>query len=103
MCWCISLLALACVWYKELYSTIQQVLKDIRDYLLLGTYYVLVYFSTSTSLCLGQGATFTTQKQCVDISDYLLLSTFYVKVYFSTSTSLFLIQETSFYNTETMG
>ncbi|KAH3749440.1 hypothetical protein DPMN_183938 [Dreissena polymorpha] len=31
---------------------------NISDYLLLGSYYVLVYFSTSTSQCLGQGATF---------------------------------------------
>ncbi|KAH3864707.1 hypothetical protein DPMN_027732 [Dreissena polymorpha] len=57
MCWCISLLALACAWDKEQHSTIQQQWKDISGYLLLGTFYVLVYFSTSTSLCLGQGAT----------------------------------------------
>ncbi|KAH3749219.1 hypothetical protein DPMN_183712 [Dreissena polymorpha] len=31
---------------------------NISGDLLLGTYYVLVYFSTSTSLCLGQGGTF---------------------------------------------
>ncbi|KAH3749217.1 hypothetical protein DPMN_183710 [Dreissena polymorpha] len=58
MCWCISLLALACAWDKELHSTIHKLWIDINGYLLLGTYYVLVYFSTSTSLCLGQGATF---------------------------------------------
>ncbi|KAH3749445.1 hypothetical protein DPMN_183943 [Dreissena polymorpha] len=58
MCWCISLLALACALDKGLHSTIQKLRMDISDYLLLGTYYVLVYFSTSTSLCLGQEATF---------------------------------------------
>ncbi|KAH3749221.1 hypothetical protein DPMN_183714 [Dreissena polymorpha] len=58
MCWCISLLALACALDKGLHSTIQKLWMDISDYLLLGTYYVLVHFSTSTSLCLGQGATF---------------------------------------------
>ncbi|KAH3749438.1 hypothetical protein DPMN_183936 [Dreissena polymorpha] len=58
MCWCISLLALACAMDKGLHSTIQKLWMDISGYLLLGTYYVLVYFSTSTSLCLGQGATF---------------------------------------------
>ncbi|KAH3749439.1 hypothetical protein DPMN_183937 [Dreissena polymorpha] len=58
MCWCISLQALACALDKELHSTIQKLRMDISGYLLLGTYYVLVYFSTSTSLCLGQGATF---------------------------------------------
>ncbi|KAH3864700.1 hypothetical protein DPMN_027725 [Dreissena polymorpha] len=56
MCWCISLLALACAWDKELHSTIQKQSMDISGYLLLGTYYVLMYFCTSTSLCLGQGA-----------------------------------------------
>ncbi|KAH3749442.1 hypothetical protein DPMN_183940 [Dreissena polymorpha] len=58
MCWCISLQALACVWDKELHSTKQKLRIDISGDLLLGTYFVLVYFSTSTSLCLGQGATF---------------------------------------------
>ncbi|KAH3864752.1 hypothetical protein DPMN_027778 [Dreissena polymorpha] len=58
MCWCISLLALASAWDKELYSTIQKLCIDISSYLLLGSFYVLVYFSTSTSLCLGQGAIF---------------------------------------------
>ncbi|KAH3864749.1 hypothetical protein DPMN_027775 [Dreissena polymorpha] len=57
MCWCISLLALACAWDKELHSTIEKLWMDISGYLLLGTFYVLVFFFTSTSLCLGQGAT----------------------------------------------
>ncbi|KAH3864748.1 hypothetical protein DPMN_027774 [Dreissena polymorpha] len=57
MCWCISLLALACAWNEKLQSTIQKQSMDISGYLLLGTFYVLVFFFTSTSLCLGQGAT----------------------------------------------
>ncbi|KAH3864702.1 hypothetical protein DPMN_027727 [Dreissena polymorpha] len=36
--------------------------KDISGYLLLGTFYVLVDFSTSTSLCLGQGDIFYNQE-----------------------------------------
>ncbi|KAH3749446.1 hypothetical protein DPMN_183944 [Dreissena polymorpha] len=58
MCWCISLLALACALDKELHSTKHKLWMYISGYLLLGTYYVLVYFSTSNNLCLGQGATF---------------------------------------------
>ncbi|KAH3749220.1 hypothetical protein DPMN_183713 [Dreissena polymorpha] len=58
MCWCISLLALACAMDKELHSTKQKLWKDLSCYLLLGTHYVLVYFSTSTGLCYEQGATF---------------------------------------------
>ncbi|KAH3864751.1 hypothetical protein DPMN_027777 [Dreissena polymorpha] len=58
MCWRISLLALACAWDKGLYSTIKKQWMDTSGYLLLGTFYLLVYFSTSTCLCLGQEATF---------------------------------------------
>ncbi|KAH3864704.1 hypothetical protein DPMN_027729 [Dreissena polymorpha] len=58
MCWCISLLAQVCAWDKELHSTIETQWKDISNFLLLGTFYVLVYFSTSTSLYLGRGAIF---------------------------------------------
>ncbi|KAH3864746.1 hypothetical protein DPMN_027772 [Dreissena polymorpha] len=57
MSWCFSLLALVCAWDKELHCTIQKQWTDISGFLLLGTFYVLVLFYTSTSLCLGQGAT----------------------------------------------
>ncbi|KAH3864701.1 hypothetical protein DPMN_027726 [Dreissena polymorpha] len=58
MCWCIPLLAIACAWDKELHSTIQKQWMDISGYLLLGTFYLLSNFSTSTSLYLGQGDIF---------------------------------------------
>ncbi|KAH3864750.1 hypothetical protein DPMN_027776 [Dreissena polymorpha] len=52
---------------------------DTSGYLLLGTYYVLAYFSTSTSLCLGQGALFNNTEtmdghQWLPTSSYILFA-----------------------------
>ncbi|KAH3749222.1 hypothetical protein DPMN_183715 [Dreissena polymorpha] len=74
----------------------------ISGYLLLGTYYVLVYFFLALACVWDMGLHPTIHKLRMDISGFLLLGTYYVLVYFSTSTSLCLGQGATFYNTKTM-
>jgi len=67
----------------------------INSCLFPGTHYVLVHFSTSTSLCLGPGTDIYIEDKM--INNCLFPGTHYVLVYFSTSTSLCLGPGTDIY------
>ena len=95
LCWCFSLLALACTWDQEPIST--KSIKMINSCLFPGTHFVLVYFSTSTSLCLGTGTDIYRGLKMM-INSCLFPGSHYVLVYFSTSTSLCLGPGINIYN-----
>ena len=69
----------------------------INSCLFPGTHYVLEYFSTSTSLCLGQGTDIYNEDFKMMINSCLFPGTHYVPVSFSPSTSLCLGQGTDIY------
>jgi len=70
----------------------------INSCLFPGTHYVLVYFYTSTSLCLVLGTDIYTVYKM--INSCLFPGTHYALVYFSTSTSMCLGPGTDIYKEE---
>jgi len=68
----------------------------INSCLFPGTHYVLVYFSTSTSLCLGPGTDIYTEEK--RNNSCLFPGTHYALAYFFTSTNLCLGPGTDIYS-----